>query len=97
MKNFFKNVWSKIGLMALGVMGFLGLAANHAKAAADTDLTSALASTTAIFTDNKSIIVLFLVGVFAVAIVIVLLRKALGFGKAQVAGAMGGGRKGGRR
>jgi len=90
-----KNIWTKIGVgfsaFALAVLGV----ANHVSAAADTDLTSALASTTAVVSDNKGLIISFFVGLFAIVIVIKLAKRALKVGGGSVLGAMGG--KGRRR
>jgi len=92
--NKLKSYLMKGGL-ALGA--FLGVVqANAAKAAADADLTAGLASTTAIFTDNKSVIITWIVGIFAVTIVVALVIRALGFGKRAAVGMIPGGRKGRR-
>lgn len=60
----------------------------NAKAAADADLAAGLASTTAIFADNKSQIVLWIVAIFGFVIVIRLVIRLLGYGKRHITGAV---------
>jgi len=89
MKNLGKKM--SVGLMAL-VAGVLSVV-NSVKAAADTDLVNGLASTTLIFTDNKGTIITWVVGIFAVTIVVALLIRALFFGKRQAVGMLPGGKR----
>lgn len=80
--------------LSVGLMGLLALiGSKSALAAADTDLVNGFASTTAIFTDNKSAIIGWVVGIFAVTIVIGLAIRALFFTKRQALGIFGGGRR----
>jgi len=78
-----------VGLMAIA--GLVGATATHA--AADADLSAGLASTTLIFTDNKGTLISWIVGIFAVTIVVGLLVKSLFFGKRQALGMLGGGKR----
>jgi hypothetical protein len=87
-----KKLFMKIGVSVLAVLGVVGLA-NNVHAAADPDLTSALASTSLIFTDNKSTIFTFLVGAFAVALVIGIALRAMNRGGGMVKGSLGGGKR----
>lgn len=86
-----KKYLSKIGLAVMAVLGLLGTKAVNA--AADADLTAGFASTTAIFTDNKSAIIDWLVGIFLVLIIIALVFGALKWTRRQASGIFGGGRK----
>jgi len=79
-----------IGFMAL--LGAVGLASTT-YAAADAALVSGLASTTAIFTDNYTTVITWVVGIFAVTIIVGLVIKALFFGKRQALGMLGGGKR----
>lgn len=83
-----KNLFNKLGLLALGVVGAVVSFGNSAKAAADADLAAGLASTTAIFADNKSQIILWIVGIFGIVIVIRLVIKLLGYGKRHIVGSV---------
>lgn len=86
------KTWSMgVSAFVLGLFSFLGAKATHA--AADSDLGTALASTTAIFTDNKSQIMLFFVGIFLVIIVIGVAIAAMNRGKKMIVGTVGGGGK----
>jgi hypothetical protein len=88
-----KGLINKIGLgLTAGALAVLGLA-NYAHAAADADLVAGMASTTAIFTDNKGAIITGIVGVFTAVIVLMLVFKLLQFAKRQMAGLFGGGRR----
>lgn len=81
--------------LSVGLMALLALVSTSAvNAAADADLTAGFASTTAIFTDNKSAIISWVVGIFAVTIVISLAIRALFFTKRQALGIFGVGRRG---
>lgn len=83
--------------MSAATMALIGMVATKAvHAAADTDLAVGFASTTAIFTDNKSAIIVWFVGIFTVLIVIGLALRALFFARRQANGIFGGGRKGRR-
>jgi len=87
----FKKVSTK--LMVLGATLGSMVAGSFARAAADSDLTTALASTSALATDNKSIILTFLVAVGTVVLVIAVAKGGLNWGIAKVAGSIGGRRK----
>lgn len=63
------------------------------KAAADTDLTAAIASSTGVLTDNKGAVVGFMASIFGITIFFVIVKKLLGSARAQVAGSIGGGRR----
>lgn len=83
--------------MYLGMfVATLVVVANKALAAADSDLTAALASSTAAITDNKGAVLTWFAGIFTVVIVFVIVKRLLGSGKAQIAGAIGGVRRGRR-
>jgi len=91
MTNFLKKNLGKIGagLTAFGAMIVAG--ATHA--AADADLVAAGASTTAIFTDNKSVIIgIFIAIVTAVTIISVSIALALR-AKRMAVGAVSGGKR----
>jgi len=62
-------------------------------AAADTDLTNGIASTTAYFTDNKTPIIVFLVAALLIAFGIRLVMKALQRGTGMVGSAVKPGRR----
>lgn len=89
MKKYAKQL---LGIMSAFVLGLVALA-DKAKAAADADLVAGFASTTAIFTDNKSAIISYVVGIMLVIIVIGLIIRGLFFGKRQLMGVFGGGRR----
>jgi len=78
----------KVGAFALAASSLVMASGVHA--AADTDLTNALASTTAIFTDNKALIFGFVVGIFAIFFVFKIIMRALGWGTGKVLGGFGG-------
>lgn len=90
MKKFIKGMFTKTS-MSLG-MALLGLVtyAGFAHAAADADLGTALASTSAMATDNKSQIILFFVAIGLVVLVIAVVKAALNYGIAKIAGSIGG-------
>lgn len=81
----------KIGIAALAVFGMVSAAS--VKAAADTDLESALATTTAYIVDNKGIILGMLVSIFGVTIVVTIINGLLSRGRRQIGAAVGGGRR----
>lgn len=85
-----KNLSSKIGL---GVLTLLGLSPMVAKAAADTDLAAGLASTSAIFSDNKSNVITFYIAVGTVLVVFALALGAIYWVRRQAKGAFGGGKR----
>lgn len=85
-KKYFGYVLSFVALVGLTV-------SNYAHAAADTYLSSGLASTTLIFTDNYGVVISWVVGIFAITIVVGLVIKALFFGKRQALGMLGGGKR----
>ncbi len=76
----------------LTLLGAAGLVSTT-HAAADADLVAGFASTTAIFTENKSAIISYVVGIMLVIIVIGLIIRGLFFGKRQLMGVFGGGRR----
>lgn len=88
-----KKLTKKIGISFMALVGVLGLGTQFAHAAADADLTAGLASTTAIFTDNKSIIIGFFVGVIGIALIIGVAIAASQRGRRMITGAVGGGKK----
>jgi len=69
------------------------LLAGTAKATADADLGIALASTTAILTDNKSQFRLYFVSISVVVLVIIVAKRAIAWGVGKIAGSIGGRRK----
>lgn len=90
-KNFLKKSGAMLTMALVGAGALLKGAFVHA--AADTDLQAGLASTTAIFTDNKSVIINWVVGIFAVLVVITLIFGALKWTRRQAGGIFGGGRR----
>jgi hypothetical protein len=80
-----------VGGMVMGLFAMIG--SKMALAAADADLAAGFASTTEIFTDNKSAIITWLVGIFLVLIVITLIFGALKWTRRQAGGIFGGGRR----
>jgi len=92
MKKFLNKIKNYAYVVGAFVVGLL-VVGNNAKAAADADLTAGLASTTAIFTDNKGEIITWVVGVFAAVIVMSLVIRALFFSKGMALGIFGGRRK----
>lgn len=86
-----KNLMNKLGL---GLMGLMGLVvAGNVHAAPDADLVAGLASSTAIFQDNKSTIIGYAVAVILVVTVITLVIRALFFGKGLITSVFGGRRR----
>lgn len=89
--NFIKNNLKKIGV---GLMGLFGMImATTAKAAADADLTAALASSSAVLTDNKAEVLAWFATIFGFVILVVIVIGLLGRARRQVGGAVGGGRR----
>jgi len=80
--------------ISIGVMSLLALfGVKSAYAAADADLTAALASSTLVLTDNKGQILTWLVALFGVVILITIVIGALSRARRQIGGAVGGGKK----
>lgn len=88
----FLKSWLAKASLAIAGIGAL-LVGKLAHAAADADLVAGFASTTAIFSDNKSAIITYVVGIMLVIIVIGLIIRGLFFGKRQLMGVFGGGKK----
>lgn len=86
-KNFFKKSGAMLTMALVGAGALVKGAFVHA--AADTDLTGALASTTAIFSDNKGVIINWLVGIVGILIVITLVFGAVKWARSQVGGIFG--------
>lgn len=84
-----KKMLNRFLVLGLGVAGFLGSFIGKAKAAADTDLVDALASTSLIASDNKSTIMGFFVSIGLVILVIVLAKGGLNWAIAKMAGIFG--------
>lgn len=63
------------------------------KAATDTDLEAAIASSTSVLTNNKGAVLAWFATIFGIVVLIVIVKRLLGSAKAQVAGAIGGGRR----
>lgn len=78
-----------IGMSAFSLLTYAGFA----HAAADTDLSTALSSTTAMASDNKASILTFIVGVGLVVLVIAVAKGGLNWAIAKVAGSIGGRRR----
>lgn len=87
MTKFLKKQGAKI----LGLFGVIGgsLLAKATLAATDTDLTNAIASTTAIIGDNKGEILTFIAYVFGAVLIITLVIVALNWAIRRIAGAFG--------
>lgn len=77
------GVAASVGYAAIGVC----------QAAADTDLTNAMASTSAVATDNKSTILTYMVTIFLVVLVIAVAKAAMNWGLRKISGAFGGRRR----
>jgi len=90
-----KKLKNMIGITAAFVLGLFAVAKN-AMAAADTDLTAAIASSTGVLTDNKGAVMGWFATIFGIVIIFVIVKRLLGSGKAQIAGAIGGVRRGRR-
>jgi hypothetical protein len=75
-----------VGSLALAFMASVGLA----HAAADSDLTAALASTTAIAQDNKSTILNYFVSIFLIVLVLGIALAGMNWGMRKILGAFGG-------
>jgi len=78
-----------VGLMSLAFL----LVGSSVFAAADTDLTNSLASTTAMATDNKGIILTFLVSIGVVVLVIAVAKGGINWAIAKIVGSIGGRRR----
>ena len=89
--NFIKNNLKKIGVGLMGLFGMIS--ATAVKAAEDTDLTSALASSSAFLTDNKGAVLGWFATIFGFVILVVIVIGLLGRARRQVGGAVGGGRR----
>lgn len=94
-KNFFKKSGAMLTMALVGAGALLKGAFVHA--AADTDLTTSLASTTSMVSDNKSIILTFIVGIGVVALVIRLAKSAVVLAIKWATSALGGSKNRGRR
>jgi len=79
----------KVGAFLAGVVALFG--ATAVKAAADADLSAAIASSTAILTDNRNQLVLWLVAIFGFVFIITMVKVLLSYIRRQAAGAVGGG------
>lgn len=90
-KNFFKKSGAMLTMALVGAGALLKGAFVHA--AADADLTAGLASTTAIFTDNKGTIITWMVGIFGVLVIIAIVFAALRFVRRKAGGIFGSGKK----
>jgi len=88
-KKYWKQIVGVLSVFALSVVALV----QHALAAADTDLVNGMASTTAIFTDNKGAIITGLVQIFIPIIILTIVIKVLFFTKRQAAGLLGGGKR----
>jgi len=85
---------NKIAKLAVGLSA-VGLAMSGliCHAAADSDLTSGFASSTAIATDNKGLIISYIVSIFLVVLVIGIAKAGLNWGLRKITGAFGGGKR----
>lgn len=87
-----KKIFNYVGIFVFSMLAYAG----YAQAAADSDLATALSTTTAMATDNKSNILTFLTGVAVVVLVIAVAKGAINWAIAKIAGAIGGKRRRGR-
>lgn len=87
-----KKISMYLGMFIAGIV----VLANNVKAAADPDAVAALASSTSAITENKGMVLGFMATIFGIVIVFVVVKRLLGSGKAQIAGAIGGVRRGRR-
>jgi len=95
----FKKIANNFGFKIMSVLGVVGAWLGFAQithAAEDADLVALKASTTEVFADNKTLIIGMMVSLFVIAIVIIIARKLLGMAKGQIAGSLGGKKKGRR-
>ena len=90
-KNFFKKSGAMLTMALVGAGALVKGAFVHA--AADAELQAGLASTTAIFTDNKGVVINWAVGIFSILIVITLIFGALRWSRRQAGGIFGGKRR----
>lgn len=88
-----KKMLAKVGALMSAFALLVVAGAQKAFAAADTDLVNGFASSTAIFTDNKSAIISYVVGIMVVVIVVGLVIRGLFFGRRTLLGVFGGGRR----
>lgn len=91
MKNILKNINAKVMAFALAIGAMFSGIATHA--AADTDLSTALASTSAMASDNKGTILTFFVAVGLVVLVIAVAKGGLNWAIAKISGSVGGKRR----
>lgn len=89
--NKLKKFGKYLGVLVGGTLGLT--VASQVGATADTELVAGLASTTAIFTDNYGEVISWIVGIFAITIVVALVVRALFFSKGQALGMLGGRRR----
>lgn len=90
-KNFFKKSGAILTMALVGAGALVKGAFVHA--AADTDLQAGLASTSAIFTDNKGAIINWIVMIFGALVVITLILAAARWIRRQAGTIFGGGKK----
>jgi len=81
--NIFKSMSFRFGMFAMALMAY-ATSAVGVKAAADAELTAAIASSTGLFTDNKSAIVTFVVGTVVIMTGIGLAFGAIYWAKGQI-------------
>lgn len=70
--------------MSAFVMGLVLTLAGSVHAAVDADLTNAMASSTALITDNKTVVLTFIVGLVGLVLVIKLGKVAIYKGQAMI-------------
>lgn len=87
------KLFKKVGIFALAAFGALVALGNNAFAAADADLTAALASSTAFWTDNKGTVVSIFLAFFIPILIIGIIFALLNRGRRMATGAAGGGRR----
>lgn len=79
-------MFKKIGIGLMSFLGLFGLMANYAKAAADADLVSSLASTTSLLKDNAYAFIPYILGVFGAVITLTLIIKGIMWGVKKIRG-----------
>jgi len=67
-----KTIKQKFGIVSMFIVGLSLALVNSVSAATDADLTASLASSTALMTDNKGLILTFIVGLVGITLVIAL-------------------------
>lgn len=87
-KNIFSKANAQLGAIALGAGALFAGIATHA-GTPDTDLVSALASTSGMVSDNKGTIMTFFVAVGLVVLVLAIAKGGLNWAIAKVAGIFG--------